>query len=89
MHQVASQLQCPQVSASFGDYLDFSSFSVLLDQPENLGDDRNSSALSGGAPCKLLLYSISLVNVDLFISIVKLQDQVGPERINIWWCSYI
>ena len=53
MHQVASQLQCPQVSASFGDDLDFSSFSVLLDQPENVGDDRNSSALSDGARCKL------------------------------------
>ena len=53
MHQVASQLQCPQVSASFGDDLDFSSFSVLLDQPENVGDDRNSSALSDGSRCKL------------------------------------
>ena len=52
-HQVASQLQCPQVSASFGDDLDFSSFSVLLDQPESVGDDRNSSALSDGAQCKL------------------------------------
>ena len=52
-HQVASQLQCPQVSASFGDDLEFSSFSVLLDQLESIGDDRNTSTLSGGTQCKL------------------------------------
>ena len=52
-HQVASQLQCPQVSASFGGNLEFSSFSVLLDQPESVGDNRNTSTLSDGARCKL------------------------------------
>ena len=53
MHQVASQLQCPQVFASFGDDLEFSSFLVLLDQLESVGDDRNASTLSDGAQCKL------------------------------------
>ena len=62
MHQVASQLQCPQVSAGFGDDLDVSSFSVMLDQPENVGDDRNSNALSDGAGCKsvIIIYRYSI-----------------------------
>ena len=45
-HQVAGQLQCPQVSASFRDNpLDFSSFAVSLaiDQPEGVGVDGNAS----------------------------------------------
>ena len=44
-HQVAGQLQCPQVSASFSDDLDISSFSVSLaiDQPEGMEDDGNAS----------------------------------------------
>ena len=44
-HQVAGQLQCPQVSASFRDDLDISSFSVSLDQLEGVGDDWNASDL--------------------------------------------
>ena len=42
--RVAGQLQCPQVPASFGDDLDLSTFSVLLDQPEwGVGDNGNAS----------------------------------------------
>ena len=42
--RVAGRLQCPQVPASFGDDLDLSSFSVLLDQPERgVGDNGNAS----------------------------------------------
>ena len=43
-HQVVGQLQCPQVSASFRDDLNISSFSVSVDQPEGVKDDgRNAS----------------------------------------------
>ena len=43
------QLQCLQVSASFGDDLDLSSFSMLLNQSEGDGDD---GKLSNGGQCK-------------------------------------
>ena len=49
-HQVAGQLECPQVSASFGDDLDFTPFSVLLHQPKDVADDGNAS---NGGQCKL------------------------------------
>ena len=50
MCRVTGQLQCPQLPASFGDDLDLSSFSVLLDQPEGVGDNGNAS---GGGQGKL------------------------------------
>ena len=43
MCRVAGQLQCPQLPASFGDDLGLSSFSVLLDQPEDVADNGNAS----------------------------------------------
>ena len=50
-HLVAGRLQCSQVSASFGDYLDFAmSFSVLLHQPEGVVDDGNTD---NSGQCKL------------------------------------
>ena len=50
-HQVAGQLQCPQVPASFKDDLDIqSSFSVSADQPE---DDGNASDVDDDH-CKLI-----------------------------------
>ena len=50
-HQVAGQLQCPQVSASFKNDIDFSSFAVSLaiDQSEGMGVDGNAS---GDDQCK-------------------------------------
>ena len=54
-HQVAGQLRCPQVAASLRDDLDISSFSVLLDQPEGIGDDGNAS---DDDQCKLISYSL-------------------------------
>ena len=55
-HQVAGQLQCPQVSANSRDDLDFSSFSVLLDQPEGMEDDGNAS---DDDQCKLISYKVN------------------------------
>ena len=50
-HLVAGRLQCPQVSTSFGDDLDFAaSFSVILHQPEGVVDDGNAD---NGGQCKL------------------------------------
>ena len=40
-HQAAGHLQCPQIAASFGGEIDLSSFSVLLEQPEGVGDGGN------------------------------------------------
>ena len=56
-HQVAGQFECPQVTAaSFGDDLDFTSFSaVLLDQPEGVVVDGSAS---DGGQCKLYNYVI-------------------------------
>ena len=42
-HQAAGHLQCPQVSSSFRGKVDLSSFSVLLEQPEDVGDGGNVS----------------------------------------------
>lgn len=46
---VASQLQCPQMAASFGDDIDLSSFYVSLDDASV--NDYGSTA-SGGGSCK-------------------------------------
>ena len=47
MHKVVigsrvGHLQCPQVPASFGDDLDLSAFSMLLDPSEGVGDNEKS-----------------------------------------------
>ena len=52
-HQAAGHLQCPQVAASFGGEIDLSSFSVLLEQPEGVGDGGNVS-MSDDDQCKLI-----------------------------------
>ena len=52
-HQAAGHLQCPQVAASFGGEIDLSSFSVLLKQPEGVGDGGNVS-MSDDDQCKLI-----------------------------------
>ena len=59
MHQAAGQLQCPQVSASFRDGLDFS-LSVSLYQPEGVGDD---GSVSEDDQCKL----ITRLTVQLYV----------------------
>ena len=52
-HQVAGQLQCPQVAASFRGDLNISSFSVSVYRPEGVcGDDRNVSNVD---QCKLII----------------------------------
>ena len=51
-HQVAGQLQCPQVSPSFLGEVDLSSFSVLLEQPEGVRDG-GSASMSDEDQCKL------------------------------------
>ena len=53
-HQVAGQLQCPQVAASFRDNLDMSSFSVLADQPEGVGGDSGNPSDVEDDQCKLI-----------------------------------
>ena len=55
-HQITCQLQCPQVSASPRDALDFSSFAVLLDQPEGIGNDGNAN---DDDQCKLISYKVN------------------------------
>ena len=52
-HQAAGHLQCPQVATSFGGEIDLSSFSVLLEQPEGVGDGGNVS-MSDEDKCKLI-----------------------------------
>ena len=47
----SQQLQCPQVSASFGD-LSLSSFSVFINQSDGVRDDGNSS---DGGQCKFVV----------------------------------
>ena len=54
-HQVAGQLQCPQVAASFGDNLDLSSFYLQLG--DGLSDTRgetDAGSASGGGSCEFL-----------------------------------
>ena len=52
-HHVAGQLQCPQVSSSSRGEIDLSSFSVLLEQLEGVGDGGNVS-MSDEDQCKLI-----------------------------------
>ena len=56
-HQAAGHLQCPQVATSFGlgGEIDLSSFSVLLEQPEGVGDGGNVST-SDEDQCKLIAW---------------------------------
>ena len=51
IHQTAGHLQCPQVATNFGGEIDLSSFSVLLEQPEGVGDGINVS-MSDDEQCK-------------------------------------
>ena len=52
-HQAAGHLQCPQVATNFGGEVDLSLFSVLLEQPEDVGDGGNVS-MSDDDQCKLI-----------------------------------
>ena len=52
-HQAAGHLQCPQVSCSFRGEIDLSSFSVLLEQPEDVADGENVN-MSDEDQCKLI-----------------------------------
>ena len=53
IHQAAGHLQCPQVATSFRGEVDLSLFSVLLEQPEGVGDGGNVS-MSNDDQCKLI-----------------------------------
>ena len=66
--QAAGQSQCPQVSASFRDDLDISSFSVSENQPESFKDNGYASGVDGDQ-CKLITTPSVYIYIYIYVYI--------------------